>query len=42
MELKDFSQKDQEAIKKGLLTAEITDQEAYDKILALVPEAWIK
>lgn len=42
MELKDFTEKEQRQIEKGLSTAEISDKEATDKILALVPEAWIK
>lgn len=42
MELKDFSEKEQQEIRKGLSTAEITDREAADKILALVPEGWIR
>ncbi|MBS4881976.1 MAG: hypothetical protein E6084_01305 [Peptoniphilus harei] len=42
MDLKDYSDKDQEEIKKGPLVAEIDDKEAADKILALVPEGWIK
>ncbi len=42
MELNDFTKKEQEEIKAGLSTATITDREAADKILALVPEGWIK
>ncbi|WP_297282169.1 hypothetical protein [uncultured Anaerococcus sp.] len=42
MKLKDFNKNDQNQIKKGLSTAEISDKEAADKILALVPEEWIK
>ena len=42
VELKDFSEKEQQEIRKGLSTAEITDREAADKILALVPEGWIQ
>lgn len=42
MELKDFSERDQKQIKAGLSTAEVSDKEAADKILALVPEEWIK
>lgn len=41
MEQKDFSEKEQTEIKAGLSTAEISDKEAADKILALVPEGWI-
>ena len=42
MELKDFTEKEQKEVREGLSTAEITDKEAADKILALVPEEWIK
>ena len=42
MELKDFTEKEQEQINQGLSTAEISDKEAAKKILALVPEEWIK
>ena len=42
MELKDFTEKEQKEIQAGLLTAEISDKEAADKILALVPEEWIR
>ena len=42
MELKDFTEKEQKEIRVGLSTAEISDKEAADKILALVPEGWIK
>lgn len=42
MELKDFTEKEQKQIKNGLSFAEISDKEAADKILALVPEEWIK
>ena len=42
MDLKDFTEKEQEQIKKGLSTAVLTDKEAAKKILALVPEEWIK
>lgn len=42
MELKDFTEKEQKQIKAGLSTAEISDKKAADKILALVPEEWIK
>lgn len=42
MKLEDFSKKEQELIEKGLPTAEISDKEAGDKILALVPDGWIK
>lgn len=42
MELKDFTKNEQEQIEKGLSFAEISDKEAANKILALVPEEWIK
>ena len=42
MELKDFTEKEQNEVREGLSTAEISDKEAADKILALVPEEWIK
>ena len=42
MDIKDFTEKEQEQIKKGLSTAVLTDKEAAKKILALVPEEWIK
>ena len=42
MELKDFTEKEQEQINQGLSTAEISDKEAAKKILALVPQEWIK
>ena len=34
MDLKDFTEKEQEQIKKGLSTAVLTDKEAAKKILA--------
>lgn len=42
MKIEDFNKAEQEQIERGLSTAEITDKEAADKILALVPEEWIK
>lgn len=42
MKLKDFTEKEQKEVREGLSTAEISDKEAADKILALVPEEWIK
>lgn len=42
MKLADFTDKEQEEIKSGLSTAEISDKEAGDKILALLPDGWIK
>lgn len=42
MNLEDFTKEEQAQIKAGLSTAEITDKEATEKILALVPAEWIK
>ena len=42
MELKDFTENEQKQISRGLSTAEISDTEAADKLLALLPEGWIK
>ena len=42
MNLEDFTDKEQKQINAGLSTAEISDKEAADKILALVPQDWIK
>lgn len=42
MNLKDFTKKEQSEIEEGLSTAEISDKEAGEKILALVPQEWIK
>ncbi len=42
MKLLDFSDKDQENINNGLSTAEITDKEAAQKILDLVPDGLIE
>lgn len=42
MKLEDFTKIEQEQIEKGLSTAKLTDKEASKKILALVPEEWIK
>lgn len=42
MELNDFTEKEQEQINQGLSTAEISDKEAAKKLLALVPQEWIK
>lgn len=39
MKLEDFTQKE---IDEELSTAEISDKEAGDKILSLVPDGWIK
>lgn len=42
MKLIEFSENDQEQINKGLSTAEVSNKQAADKILALVPEGWIE
>ena len=42
MKKEDFTEKEQAEIDKGLSTAKITDKEAGDKILALVPDELIK
>jgi mitochondrial fission protein ELM1 len=42
MNINDFTTSEQKQINAGLSTAEITDKEAADKILALVPQDWIK
>lgn len=42
MDIKDFTEIEQEQIKAGLSTAEISNKEAGDKILALVPKEWIQ
>ena len=42
MDLKDFTETEQKQIEKGLSTAEISDKEATKKLLALVPQEWIK
>lgn len=42
MNFEDFTSTEQKQINVGLYTAEITDKEAADKILALVPQEWIK
>ena len=42
MELKDFTEKEQEMIKKGLTTSKISDKETAEKILTLVPQDLIK
>ena len=42
MKLTDFTKDDQDQINKGLSTAKLTDKEATKKILALVPQEWIK
>ena len=42
MKLEDFTEKEQSEINDGLSSSEISDKEAADKILALVPDGWIK
>ncbi len=42
MKIHEFSKNDQEQINKGLSTAKISDKEAADKIIELVPKEWIK
>lgn len=42
MNIEDFTSTEQKQINAGLSTAEITDKEAADKILTLVPQEWIK
>ena len=42
MEKKDFTEIEQKQIENGLSYAVISDKEAAKKILALVPEAWMK
>jgi hypothetical protein len=42
MDIKDFTEKEQKQIEKGLSTAKISDKVAGEKILALVPDGWIK
>lgn len=42
MEKKDFTEIEQKQIEKGISYAIISDKEAAKKILALVPEAWMK
>ena len=42
MKLNEFSENDREQINKGLSTAEVSDKQAADKILSLLPEGWIE
>lgn len=42
MNIENFTSTEQKQINAGLSTAEITDKEAASKILALVPQEWIK
>ena len=38
MELQDFTEKEQEMIKKGLTFSKLSDKETADKIIALIPQ----
>ena len=42
MELQDFTEKEQEMIKKGLTFSKLSDKETTDKIIALIPQDMIK
>ncbi len=42
MKLKEFTEKEQEMIRLGLSTSEISDKKTAAKILGLVPQEWIK
>ena len=42
MELQDFTEKEQEMIKKGLTFSKLSDKETVDKIIALIPQEYIK
>ena len=42
MELQDFTEKEQEMIKKGLTFSKLSDKETADKIIALIPQEYIK
>jgi hypothetical protein len=42
MKLEDFTDEEQQQIEKGLSEAVISDSKAAEKILALVPDGWIK
>jgi hypothetical protein len=42
MKLNEFSENEQKQINKGLSTAEVSDKQAADKILSLLPEGWIE
>ena len=41
MDIKDFTEKEQEMIKKGLTFSKLTDKETADKIIALIPQDMI-
>ena len=42
MELQDFTEKEQEMIKKRLTFSKLSDKETADKIIALIPQEYIK
>ena len=42
MELHDFTEQEQEMIKKGLTFSKLSDKETADKIIALIPQEYIK
>ncbi|EFX36817.1 hypothetical protein HMPREF9423_0824 [Streptococcus infantis ATCC 700779] len=42
MELQDFTEQEQEMIKKGLTFSKLSDKETADKIIALIPQEYIK
>ena len=42
MELQDFTKQEQEMIKKGLTFSKLNDKETADKIIALIPQEYIK
>ena len=42
MELQDFTEQEQEMIKKGLTFSKLSDKETTDKIIALIPQEYIK
>ena len=42
MELKDFTEKEQQMIENGLTTSKISDKQTATKILALVPQKLVK
>ena len=42
MDIKDFTEKEQEMIKKGLTFSKLNDKETADKIIALIPQDMIK
>ena len=42
MDIKDFTEKEQEMIKKGLTFSKLNDKETADKIIALIPQDIIK